>query len=334
MKKNIFSLIPFLALSALSLSCKDKNYTFTPTKVAVFADNQLLSYNGGGNVAYSIPYLNYHLNFCKENDVDVIMIGGDLVNNAIDSYYMTFENALKEVYGTNEKEYPEFVYIMGNHEWWNVNEDVTDISAKLYHQHARIDTPNLVKKSEAQLADQKGQYAGNFYKVVNGIPFVGISGSNSSGLISYDAQDEIKSWLNEISELPSVKAGGPIFLTYHYAIKDVTYTFGQGGAELSYYLDKILKDYPQAVIFTGDTHFAAANERTINQIDYTAINIGSSCYSRHVSRSATMKSYESYYNVGSNFGDKDILIGEVANDYNQTPHIHLLTIDENVILMH
>lgn len=327
MKKNFFSIIPFLALSMLSVGC-DKNYKFTPTKVAVFADNQLLSYNGGGNVEFNIPYLRYHLNFCKANDVDVIMIGGDLVNNAIDSYYDTFENALKEVYGENEKEYPEFVTIMGNHEWWNTNEEIVNNAAKLFYKHARINTKNLVKKSDTPLPDQPNQKEANYYKVVNGIPFVGLSGTGPTGFINYASQDELKSWLQDISKLPSVKAGGPIFMTYHYAISDVTYTFGQGAVNASSYLDKIIKDYPQVVLFTGDTHFAAANERTINQVDYTSINIGSSCYSRHVNRSATMKSHETYYNMVKGNGSKDVLSGEVAENYNQTPHIHLVSVDE------
>lgn len=323
--KKILFTIPFLTFSVLVTGCQ-KDYKFTPTKVAVFADCQL-SNATGGVVEFSTPYLRNHLKLCKANDVDVIMIPGDLVNNAVEGYYEIFETALKDVYGTDESQYPEFVYSMGNHEWWNLDEQIVSYATKTFKKHARINTKSLVKESVDELSSEKETVA-NYYKVINGIPFMAISGSNSSGLLSYACQDEIASWLKDISKLPSVKAGGPIFVGYHYALKN-TYTFGQGSTELSQYLDNLVKDYPQVILFSGDTHFSGVNERTINQVDYTSINLGSSCYSRHVSRSATMKSYETYYNIDKRNGSKDVLEGDVAENMNKTPHIHFVNIDEN-----
>lgn len=326
--KKIIGVIPFLAISVFVTGCNNKEFKFTPTKVAVFADNQLVSYTTSGNTANAIPFLKYHLKMCKAENVDVIMIPGDLTNNAVESYYGVFETALKEVYGDDQSQYPEFVYSMGNHEWWDTSENITSNCIELFNKHARVNTKNLVKSSESVVAAAGNSKAANYYKVINGIPFVAISGSNASGFIDYSSQDEIKSWMKDISKLPSVKAGGPIFMGYHYAMKD-TYTFGQGSSELSSYLDNIIKDYPQVVLFSGDTHFAGANERTINQVNYTTINLGSSSYTRHVCRSATMKSYEVFYNIAKGNSSKDVLDGDVAVNMNNTPHIHIVNIDEN-----
>ena len=106
-------LLPF----SLSGCNKENEYVFKETTIAVFADNQLHN-----NTPKYTGYLKNHLKLCKANNVDVIMIPGDLVNNAMSYQYTIFEDALKEVYGEDESSYPEFVYTMGNHEWYSADE--------------------------------------------------------------------------------------------------------------------------------------------------------------------------------------------------------------------
>ena len=322
MKRHFLLLIPCL-LSLFSVGCKksDKD-KLKETLIAVFADNQIATIS----TRYQ-SYLKNHLKLCKANNVDVIMIPGDLVNNAISDYYQYFEDDLKEIYGDDKSNYPEIVYTMGNHEWWDSNESRDPNAVKLYYRHAYIETKNLRRKTEIT-PDERGRYTyGNFYKVVNGIPFFSISGENDSGIISSFLADEIKSWLKEVRSLPSVKKGGPIFFSYHYAFPNVTYSFGQGSVARAQELYDLIKDYPQVILFSGDTHFAGVNERTINQVDFTDINLGSSSYSRHVSRSVTMENYEQFENIQKNTISKDLLTGDVAVGYDRTPHIHLVHVD-------
>ncbi|MCQ2742118.1 MAG: metallophosphoesterase [Bacilli bacterium] len=302
-----------------------------PTRIAVFADNQLTSAVTSGATENAIPFLKSHFLFCKENNVDVVVISGDLVNNAVSSYYERANSILKEVYGEDENQYPEFVYSMGNHEWYtnDAYEKQSDQAIALFKKYGRIKSKCLKKEATFSVVGQTSKTGADFYKVINGIPFLSISGSDSGGMLSYPEETELKGWLKEISELPSVLNGGPIFVANHYAIKEVSYSFGQGAGPYSESIDELLKPYPQAFIFTGDTHYSGVNERTISQVDYTAINIGSSSYSRHVSRSALMGRGESYYNLKSGSGSKDTLIGEVAQGYNATPHIQLVDVDEN-----
>lgn len=322
MLRRLLLITPCL-FSLLSVSCSNNEDEPKETHIAVFADNQIAP----ASTRYQ-DYLLNHLKLCKAKNVDVIMIPGDLVNNAIAEDYQYFENDLKEVYGEDETTYPEIVYTMGNHEWWDTSEGRDPNAVKLYYRHARIETDKLRRKTEMS-PDEKGRYTyGNFYKVVNGIPFFSISGENDSGLISSFLAEEIKDWLKEASELPSIKNGGPIFFSYHYAFPNVTYSFGQGSIARTQELYNIIKDYPQIILFSGDTHFAGVNERTINQVDFTDINLGSSSYSRHVSRSVTMEDYEQFENINKNSMSKDLLTGEVAVNYDRTPHIHFVDVDE------
>ena len=316
----IFSCLISFSFSSCSTSNKDE---LKQTLIAVFADNQIAS----ASTRYQ-DYLKNHLKLCKAKNVDVIMIPGDLVNNAESSYYKIYEDDLKEIYGDDESSYPEFIYSMGNHEWWDTNERVDENAVKLYYRHARIDTKNLRRKTD-MTPDDKGRYVyGNFYKVINGIPFFSISGENESGLISSFLAEEIKDWLVEASNLPSVKKGGPIFMGYHYAFPNVTYSFGQGSIARAQELYDIIKGYPQIILFSGDTHFSGINERTINQVDFTDINLGSSSYSRHVSRSVTMEPDDVFANINSNSVGKDLLTGDVGVNYDRTPHISFVRVDE------
>lgn len=317
------TLLPFLLIPFLATSCDNNEYDFKGITFAVFADNQIHP-----NTPQYTGFLKNHLKLCKEKGVDAIMIPGDLVNNADQNQYVTFENALKEIYGDDETNYPEFIYSMGNHEWYTNDERTDENAVYLFNRHARIKTDSLVKRTTIKTTTKDASYYGNYYKVINDIPFVAISGESPSGILSYYSRDEIKSWLKEIQELPSVKAGGPIFVGYHYAFPDVTYSFGQGGAENARALYDILKEYPQVILFSGDTHYSGVNERTINQVDFTDINLGSSSYSRHVSRSVTMGKDEYFANINQASYGKDTLIGEVAEGYNKTPHIHFVTIDK------
>lgn len=320
---------PLLAISAMLMvfsSCDNKNKV-KATKIAVFADCQLTDKLASGATEYSLPYFKNHLELCKQEDVDVIVIPGDLVNNAVETFYKKVNSIIKEVYGEDESKLPEFVYSMGNHEWYtNESSEKEDPKAiKLFKKYARIDSPNLVKQSESYVVNQDNTSA-NYYKVINGIPFVSVSCTNNSGMLLSDEISELESWFNEISKLKSVKNGGPIYVAYHYPIQDLTYSYGQGASRYSESIDNILSKYPQVVLFTGDSHFSAVNERTINQVNYTNINVGSSCYSRHVSYGANRKYDEHYYNMKGT--TKDQMIGEVAENYNRTPHIHIIDVDE------
>lgn len=286
-----------------------------------FADVQLVQTHQG-SIVNGPKALRDHLNYAKSIDADVLFFPGDIVNNAVQSYYDRFWDIFKSVYGEDESLWPEMIWAMGNHEWYNMSEKDAVDAISLFKANANIESPNLVKMSQVASEANPGETVANYYKVVNGVPFVVISGDSRANKVSDAQKEELIGWLNEINELPSVKAGTPIYVAYHIPIADVTY-FGQGASEVSRTVDEILKNYPNTIVFTGDTHCPGINERTINQIDYTSINLGSSSYSRMVNRSATSQENEKYYNVGGN-NAKDIVTGEVAFGFAYTPNLMVL----------
>ena len=285
-----------------------------------FADVQLMTEHRGNTVNGPKALLD-HLNYAKSINADVLFMPGDIVNNAVQGYYDRFWTIFKSVYGQNESQWPEIIWTMGNHEWYDANEKNASNAIALFKANARIESDNLVRISKVASEANPGQTVANYYKVVNGVPFVVISGDSISNKVSEAQKAELIGWLDEIMELPTVKDGTPIYVAYHLPIADVTY-FGQGASDVSKVVDDILKNYPNTIVFTGDTHCPGVNERTINQIDYTSINLGSSSYSRIVKRSATSQEEDKYYNVGGNA--KDVVTGEVAFGFTYTPNLMVL----------
>ena len=303
-------------------------------KTAVFADVQLCArengegyYSNAGNTVHAYVALKNHLKLCKEENVDVIFMNGDIVNNAVPAYYDLYEEALTSVYGNDENTYPEIIYNMGNHEWWDTNEKPVANAVTLFKSHARIG--EVAKQTSVTYSLNSEETLPTYYKVVKGVPFLVISGEDDAGTIGNVMKEEIRGWLEEISDLDSVKAGGPIYVAYHCALH-TTLTHGNGAFYSSYVLEELLENYPQAVVFTGDTHYSGVNERAINQVNFTAINIGSSSYSRMDKMSATMEENEHFYNMKIKGGKtSDELLGDAGYMHEYTPTIHIMNTYEN-----
>ena len=310
-------------------------------KTAVFADIQLCYKEKGdgfkanvGSTAHAYLSLRNHFELCKEQGVDVIFMNGDITNEAVEKYYQLYEDTFEEVYGTDESQYPEIIWNMGNHEWWAFSGGESAEAVTMFKRYARIETPNLVAKSNVKYYLNESETLPTYYKVVNGVPFIAISGENSNGKVGTEMAAEIASWLQDISNLPSVQNGGPIYVAYHYALS-TTLTHGNGSLATASVVEELFADYPQAIIFTGDTHYPGVNERSINQVNFTTINIGSSSYSRMDKMSATMEDGEHYYNMVYSGGKtSDIATGNANFKYEYTPTIHFMETmnDESTII--
>jgi len=333
MKKKVLTLLFSVVASVpLLVSCSPKEEKAS-LKFAIFADVQLCN-----NVATSDAVVNlgatanaplalqHHLEFCKKNNINTILLNGDITNQANEKYYQHFENILKSVYGDDESKYPEFVYNMGNHEWWwGTTEKESGDAVSMFKKHARIESSNLKKTSNVKYPLYNKVTIPSYYKVINGIPIIVISGLNSSGYVDNALTEEIKEWLSEIKQLSSVKKGGPIFVEYHYPLS-TSMTHGQGHSGYSTNVERIFNDVPNAVIFTGDTHFPGNNERSINQVDFTTINLGSSSYSRMVNQSAVI--CDDYYNVEGISENK--LVGNIKFKEAYTPTLQVVDVNEDL----
>ena len=316
-------------------------------KFAVIADVQLCAAQAGegkatnlGETANAPLALEQHLKYIKDQGINVLVMDGDITNQANEHYYQYFETIVTKVYGSDKTLWPEFVWTMGNHEWWegttekdpreaNVLPEGKVNAVKLFNDYARIESDYLIDRSAVKYASNVNDTIPSYYKVINGVPFLAISAVNASGLINDALKTEINSWLADIESLDSVKAGGPIFVEYHYPLA-TSMTHGQGSIPANTTtINEIFGDIPNAIIFTGDTHFPGINERSINQDKYTTINIGTSSYSRMVDESAVICSDYENVTSGNKTTQGDHAQGNAGYLNSYTPTIQIVEVFDN-----
>ncbi|MCC8145784.1 MAG: metallophosphoesterase [Bacteroidales bacterium] len=187
--------------------------------------------------------------FKQEPLVDALFVVGDLTEGGTESQY----NQLMTVFNDETvvpKDMPVY-YMMGNHDNYasNANENYFKLGQPL-HQYIEI----------------------------KGYPFIttSMNGGTSDGY-GADAQNFLR---ESLADAAVKYPGKPIFVFTHVPPKGTVY--GSQNGEGGWGTDKltsILNNYPQAVVFSGHSHFPLGDPRSIHQDKFTAVNDGSTTYS-------------------------------------------------------
>ncbi len=130
-------------------------------------------------------------------------------------------------------------------------------------------------------ADDTDYTTGNRHVEVNGYHFLSVqimsyTGQNFTNPVSAATESWLKGMLDKLTQ---ENPNQYVFVSCHCPAPDTVYgsmsdqDAGPWGASKE--LNAILKDYPQVVLFSGHTHYAINDERTINQSTYTQVQSGS-----------------------------------------------------------
>ncbi|MGN7765285.1 LamG-like jellyroll fold domain-containing protein [Paenibacillus sp. 22594] len=179
-----------------------------------------------------------------------IMVG-DLANTGSQAQYTRFLGTLNKYGKAGVKK----LYTMGNHDYW------TDYYAGL--------SPEI---SQKRFTDNLGAEI-NSHEIIDGYHFIQVSTESNevNGIFT-----KAKPWLKE--ELKKAAADAPdkpIFVSIHQPPKDTVYGSDDWGNSELY---DVLKSYPQVITFSGHSHYALNDERSIYQKDFTSINDGALTY--------------------------------------------------------
>lgn len=110
------------------------------------------------------------------------------------------------------------------------------------------------------------------HAVIGGLHFIALESHHAPTRYS----DEILAWLSGVlAEAAADTPGRPIFLLTHAPVKDTVYGSVCDGCDQ---LTTLLSQYPQAVIFTGHSHWSLYHDGSIRQGGFTAVNLGSVSY--------------------------------------------------------
>lgn len=109
--------------------------------------------------------------------------------------------------------------------------------------------------------------------VVNGYHFIGASPNNGSMSCGYKLTSK---WLaRELEKASKDTPDKPIFVMTHNQPKDTCYGSEDWGDSS---LNEVMSKYPNAVIFSGHSHYSILDERSIWQGDYTVLSTQSLSY--------------------------------------------------------
>lgn len=185
----------------------------------------------------------------KADSFDALFIVGDLTDWGTEAQYKLF----KQVFDDRSivpADLPVYV-MMGNHD--NYGDPERDHYLTLEQPYHR-------------LIDIKG------------FPF--ITTSMNGGYWHDYSKEELAALEENLATAAEKYPGKPIFVFTHVPPENTVYGTKSGeGSWGTYVFNDILKKYPQAVVFTGHTHFPLADPRSIHQGNFTTINDGSVTYS-------------------------------------------------------
>ncbi len=255
------------------------------------------------------------------NKLDGIFVVGDYTQNGNASEkegeheMQDFFECAKE----NTKAGTFFKAVLGNHEFYFTRYNDGTCSDSRY-------SDTSVENTVANHLKYSGDKALDEHVVINGYHFIFLSMDKydkNNGIYYSDAKLD---WLKE--ELKKASAADetglkPIFVFEH---------IGPSGAVIGTAdkkLDAILKEYSQVVNFSGHSHTTLTDPRTINQINYTALNTGSLAY-----LGIPIVGHPKYGSTGTaatdSYGSWDV--GDLEDDTRTGGMYYLIEMDANNVM--
>lgn len=199
----------------------------------------------GGDTYYFTQALNYF----KAQKVDAVLIAGDIADGGRDVEMLDTAKAWFEVFP--EGCGVEKLFVSGNHDWAGQKtiEKMSALWESAWHE----------------------PYVSLWHKTVKGYHFIG-KHWDSKGF------GGLADWLKENGA--PLRGGRPFFYVQHPHPRDTCngpYAWGRDGGQTT----KALADWPNAVTFSGHSHHAQTDDRSIWQGAFTSVNTGSLRYGCH-----------------------------------------------------
>ncbi len=195
--------------------------------------------------------------------LDLVFVPGDVAQNIVyDKPEAIHEiNDFKILTDRYLKPETAFVFCTGNHDR-NRNKSYEKEFTDAFT--AREDDVKRYYKYDVDM-DSVYSYSGNRHAIVNGYHFISV------GMFS-DYTAYLKPILDELTEKEPLK---PVFVAYHYHASNTVYATHYETDANEDKLKVLLDNYPQVVFFSGHSHSALENPRSIWQGTFTAMETSS-----------------------------------------------------------
>ncbi len=187
--------------------------------------------------AYAAAFDGYH-------GLDAVMLIGDVANTGDDSEYLMFDSVVE----SHIRPETQLLTVLGNHEFIKYRDEDPAVGYEKYRQYVNQEVDTHV--------------------VINGFHFIGVSYNEDGRKFT-----EKTRWLREqldaaVKDAPDL----PVFVYQHPHPFATVY----GSVNWSDFdVKQVLKDYPQVVDFSGHSHYASSDPRSVWQGTFTAVGTGS-----------------------------------------------------------
>lgn len=175
---------------------------------------------------------------------DALVVAGDFTGGGAEKEYEIFNKIINE----NKRKETELLIVLGNHEFINYRDVDATVGYKVYKKYINENVDTDI--------------------VINGYHFIGVSydddGKNFAGKVNW-LQEKLR---NAIRENPEK----PVFVYQHPAPTLTVYGSGNWGDRN---IKSVLNKFPQVVDFSGHSHYAPSDPRSVWQGAFTAVGCGS-----------------------------------------------------------
>lgn len=180
----------------------------------------------------------------KYKNLDAVVVVGDFATSGSDEEYALFN----EIVDKNVQDGTEIIAVLGNHEFITYR----DYDASIAYEHYK----QLINEDVDR------------HLVINGYHFIACSYSEDGKTF-----DSKKDWLNkELSSATKENKEKPVFVFQHPAPFATVYGSVNWG---DFTVRTVFEKYPQIIDFSGHSHYANSDPRTIWQGAFTAVGTGS-----------------------------------------------------------
>ena len=209
--------------------------------------------------------------------VDGVIIAGDMADAGLVSQLQCVADAWNAVFPGNRSRLDgrpvEKLFVYGNHDWEGYN-----YGYSIFGKPSGELTPDKIrtvglKKAWEEVFEE--EYAPVYRKVVKGYSFVGGHWDGDNGSAWGAGPDIAPFFAAHGKEIdPSL----PFFYFQHPHPKDTCYGSWAWGHDAGV-TTKVLSAYPNAIAFSGHSHYSLTDERSIWQGAFTSLGTGSLRYS-------------------------------------------------------
>ena len=246
-----------LAASAGAAAFAGKTLGGPDLKVGVLSDIHL-SQPEKHKSQDAIDMFRHVLEFFRKERVDAVLVAGDLTNGGTMTELRVVAAVWNEVFGKDANA-PEKIFVTGNHEkvYFDQAKKKGELDSPVYADGLYLD----VKKNWRELFGE--EWSPFFIKTVKGYSFVG------AHWMEWFKEKDFRAFL--AANRAKLENGRPFFYTQHAHPKNTCYgpwTWHQweGGPT-----DGVLADWPNAVAFSGHTHYSLTDQRSVWQGPFTSI---------------------------------------------------------------